>query len=85
VTGIAVVPGLPTGRYQLTVQSSQFSTYQGSLTLTVGQNASVVPRDSSGINSAASSTRSRTSSGLSIRGLIGVRDPNEKHLTGIKR
>ena len=41
VTGVAVVPGLPAGKYQLTVESSQFSTYQGSLTLTVGQNASI--------------------------------------------
>src|SRR3984893_693786 len=41
VTGVAVIPGLPAGKYQLTVDSSQFSTYQGSLTLTVGQNASV--------------------------------------------
>ncbi len=41
VTGIAVIPGLPAGKYQLTVESSQFSTYQGSLTLTVGQNASL--------------------------------------------
>src|SRR6266853_4063418 len=41
VTGIAVIPGLPAGKYQLTVESSQFSTYQGSLTLAVGQNASL--------------------------------------------
>jgi Carboxypeptidase regulatory-like domain len=41
VTGVAVIPGLPAGKYQLMVESIQFSTYQGSLTLTVGQNASI--------------------------------------------
>ncbi|HYK51408.1 MAG TPA: carboxypeptidase-like regulatory domain-containing protein, partial [Terriglobales bacterium] len=41
VTGVAVIPGLPAGKYQLTVESSQFSTYQGSFTLMVGQNASI--------------------------------------------
>ena len=40
-TGIAVIPGLPAGSYQLTVNSDQFSSYQAMLTLTVGQNASV--------------------------------------------
>lgn len=39
--GIAVIPGLPAGSYQLTVESDQFSPYQASLTLTVGQIASV--------------------------------------------
>jgi hypothetical protein len=39
--GIAVTPGLPAGSYQMTVESDQFSSYQGTLTLTVGQNASV--------------------------------------------
>src|ERR1700693_5166874 len=41
VTGVAVIPGLPAGKYQLTVESNQFCTYQGSLTLMVGQNASI--------------------------------------------
>jgi outer membrane receptor protein involved in Fe transport len=41
VTGVAVIPGLPAGRYQLIVESSQFSPYQASLSLTVGQNASL--------------------------------------------
>jgi len=36
-----VIPGLPAGKYQLKVESDQFSSYQASLTLTVGQNASV--------------------------------------------
>lgn len=40
-TGIAVIPGLPAGSYQLTVESDQFSPYQTPLTLTVGQIASV--------------------------------------------
>ena len=40
-TGVAVIPGLPAGKYQLKVESDQFSSYQASLTLTVGQNASV--------------------------------------------
>jgi len=33
--GIAVIPGLPAGSYELTVESDQFSPYQGPLTLTV--------------------------------------------------
>lgn len=40
-TGIAVIPGLPAGNYQLTVESDQFSPYQAPLTVTVGQIASV--------------------------------------------
>ncbi len=40
-TGVAVIPGLPAGKYQLKVESDQFSSYQATLTLTVGQNASV--------------------------------------------
>jgi len=39
--GVAVIPGLPAGSYQLTVESGQFSPYQGPLTLTVGQIASI--------------------------------------------
>jgi hypothetical protein len=41
VAGVAVVPGLPAGSYQLTVESDQFSPYQSPLKLTVGQDASV--------------------------------------------
>jgi len=40
-TGVAVIPGLPAGKYQLKVESDQFSPYQASLILAVGQNASV--------------------------------------------
>jgi hypothetical protein len=40
-TGVAVIPGLPAGSYQLTVESDQFISYQAPLTLTVGQIASV--------------------------------------------
>jgi hypothetical protein len=40
-TGVAVIPGLPAGKYQLKVESDQFSSYQATLTVTVGQNASV--------------------------------------------
>jgi hypothetical protein len=40
-TGVAVLPGLPAGNYQITVDSDQFSPYQAMLTLTVGQTASV--------------------------------------------
>ena len=36
-----MIPGLPAGKYQLKVESDQFSSYQASLILTVGQNASV--------------------------------------------
>jgi hypothetical protein len=39
--GIAVIPGLPAGKYQLRVDSNEFSSYQATLLLTVGQNASV--------------------------------------------
>jgi hypothetical protein len=39
--GVAVIPGLPAGSYQLTVESDQFSPYQTPLILTVGQVASV--------------------------------------------
>ena len=39
--GVAVIPGLPAGNYQLKVESDQFSSYQATLTLAVGQNASV--------------------------------------------
>lgn len=40
-TGTAVIPGLPAGAYQLTVESNQFSTFQATLVLSVGQNATV--------------------------------------------
>lgn len=40
-TGLAVIPGLPAGRYQLTVESDQFSPFQTPVVLSVGQNASV--------------------------------------------
>src|SRR5579864_2392567 len=40
--------------------------------------SSVVPSDSGGTNSAASSTRSRTTSGLSILGLIGSVTPTNR-------
>jgi len=40
-TGVAVIPSLPAGRYQLKVDSDQFRAYQATLRLTVGQNASV--------------------------------------------
>ena len=39
-TGVAVIPGLPAGSYQLTVESDQFRSYQAPLTLTVGHIAS---------------------------------------------
>jgi hypothetical protein len=39
--GVAEIPGLPAGKYQLRVESEQFSSWQATLTLTVGQNASV--------------------------------------------
>jgi uncharacterized peroxidase-related enzyme len=39
--GIAAIPGLPAGSYQLTVESDQFSPYQATLTLTVGQIAAL--------------------------------------------
>jgi len=40
-TGVAVIPGLPAGQYQLKVESDPFGPYQASLTVAVGQNASV--------------------------------------------
>jgi Carboxypeptidase regulatory-like domain len=40
-TGVAVIPGLPAGSYQLTIESDQFSSDQAPLTLTVGHIASV--------------------------------------------
>jgi len=39
--GVAVIPGLPAGSYQLTIESDQFSSDQAPLTLTVGHIASV--------------------------------------------
>jgi hypothetical protein len=41
-TGVAVIPGVPPGQYQLKVESDQFRLYQAKLTLLVGQNASVL-------------------------------------------
>jgi Carboxypeptidase regulatory-like domain/TonB dependent receptor len=41
-TGVAVIPGLPPGQYQLKVEADQFRSYQAKLTLAVGQNASVL-------------------------------------------
>jgi len=40
-TGVAVIPSLPAGQYQLKVESDQFSSYQAPITLMVGQNAFV--------------------------------------------
>lgn len=40
-TGTAVIPGVPAGAYQLTVESDQFSPFEATLVLSVGQNASV--------------------------------------------
>lgn len=40
-TGVAIIPGLPAGGYQLKVESDQFSPYEANLSLAVGQNASV--------------------------------------------
>jgi hypothetical protein len=40
-TGTAVIPGLPSGSYAVTVHASGFGTWQGAITLTVGQNASL--------------------------------------------
>ncbi len=40
-TGVTVIPGLPPGHYQLTIESQQFTPYQAGLALAVGQNASV--------------------------------------------
>jgi hypothetical protein len=39
--GVAIIPSLSAGNYQLKVESDQFSSYQAMLTLTVGQNASI--------------------------------------------
>ena len=41
LTGTAVIPGLPAGNYELSVESDQFSPYHATVVLTVGQNASV--------------------------------------------
>jgi len=38
--GLAVIPGLPAGDYELTVDAPRFATYKSPLTLTVGQIAS---------------------------------------------
>jgi len=40
-TGLAVIPGLPPGSYEMTVEAGQFNPHKSSLTLTVGQIASV--------------------------------------------
>ena len=40
-SGVVIIPGLPAGAYQLTVESDQFSPFEATLTLSVGQNASV--------------------------------------------
>jgi hypothetical protein len=40
-TGLAVIPGLPAGHYELTIDAAQFSLYRATLTLTVGQIASL--------------------------------------------
>ena len=40
-SGVTVIPGLPAGAYQLTVESDQFSTFQATIVLSVGQVASV--------------------------------------------
>ena len=40
-TGVAVIPSLPAGQYQLKVESDQFSSYQAPIALMVGQNAFV--------------------------------------------
>jgi hypothetical protein len=39
--GVAVIPGLPAGNYELTVEAGQFSPYKAPVTLTVGQIASL--------------------------------------------
>jgi len=41
ITGTAVIPGLPAGKYDLSVESDEFSPYHAIITLAVGQNASV--------------------------------------------
>jgi hypothetical protein len=40
-TGLAVIPGLPAGSYELTINAAQFKSYKAPLTLTVGQIASL--------------------------------------------
>src|SRR5882724_3952582 len=40
-TGLAVIAGLPPGSYEMTVEAGQFNPHKSSLTLTVGQTASV--------------------------------------------
>ena len=40
-TGLAIIPGLPAGNYQLIVESGQFTPYKALLAITVGQVASV--------------------------------------------
>jgi hypothetical protein len=40
-TGLVVIPGLPAGSYELTVEAGRFSSYRTPLTLTVGQVASL--------------------------------------------
>jgi Carboxypeptidase regulatory-like domain len=40
-TGLAVLPGLPAGHYELTIDVTQFGLYRATLTLTVGQIASL--------------------------------------------
>ncbi len=40
-TGLSVIPGLPAGNYELTVEAAQFSPYRATLTLAVGQIASL--------------------------------------------
>jgi len=40
-TGVAVIPGLPAGAYELIVESDQFSPFHSKLTVSVGQNASL--------------------------------------------
>jgi hypothetical protein len=39
--GLASIPGVPAGNYKLLVSAAEFGQYQASLTLTVGQTASV--------------------------------------------
>jgi hypothetical protein len=39
--GLAVLPGLPAGNYELTVEDAEFRPYRSTLTLTVGQAASL--------------------------------------------
>jgi hypothetical protein len=39
--GVATIPSLPAGNYELTIEADQFSPYKASLPLTVGQIASV--------------------------------------------